>query len=58
MALGWRARDAIIRDSAAQAFQLKAQRNEARSVARDYSGEIERYKSQIGDYENRIKGFN
>ena len=65
LSLGWRARDAIIRDSAAQAFQLKAQRNQARSVARDYSGEIERYKQQIGDYErrvgdyeNRIQGFN
>lgn len=58
MSLGWRARDAIIRDSAQQAFQLKDQRNQARSVARDYSGEIERYKSQIGDYENRIQGFN
>ena len=32
MSLGWRARDAIIRDSAAQAFQLKAQRNQARCL--------------------------
>ena len=57
LALGHRARDAIIRDSAQQAFQLKDQRNEARSVARDYSGEIERYKSQISDFEDRIQDY-
>lgn len=51
MSLGYRARDAIIRDSAAQAFQLKDQRNQARSDA-------SQYESQISDYENQIQGFN
>ena len=45
MSLGWRARDAIIRDSANQAFQIKQQRNTARSAAADYSSQLNQYKS-------------
>tara|TARA_B100000085_G_scaffold144188_1_gene131159 strand:+ start:1173 stop:1901 length:729 start_codon:yes stop_codon:yes gene_type:complete len=57
MSLGWRARDAIIRDSAAQAFQLKDQRNEAREASDDYKSQIDDLKRSISDYENRVSGL-
>ena len=54
MSLGWRARDAIIRDSASQAFQIKQQRNTARSAAADYSAQLNQYKSQLDNYRNQV----
>ena len=57
MSLGWRARDAIIRDSAQQAFALKEQRNSARSDANNYSSQIEDFKKRLSDYETRVTGL-
>lgn len=54
MALGWRARDAIIRDSAAQAFALKSQRNQARDDSASYKKTIDDLNEKIKDYDSKL----
>lgn len=54
MSLGWRARDAIIADTAAQAEGLKQQRNQAQSDNTNYQNEISNYQKQISDFQNRV----
>ena len=55
--LGWRARDAIIADTAAQAEGLKQQRNQARSDNNNYQNEISNYQKQISDFQTQIGNF-
>lgn len=61
MSLGWRARDAIIRDTASQAEGLKQQRNaaqsEASSLRSQYEGQIADYKKRLDDYSGRVSSL-
>ncbi|HAX05196.1 MAG TPA: hypothetical protein DCX77_05910 [Acidimicrobiaceae bacterium] len=61
MSLGYRARDAIIRDTASQAEGLKQQRNAAQSQAASlrsqYEGQIADYKKRLDDYSGRVSSL-
>lgn len=57
LSLGWRARDAIIADTAAQAQELKQQRNTARSSNDTYQAEIADYQRQISDFQTEVAGL-
>ena len=54
MPMGWRARDAIIRDTASQAEGLKQQRNAAQDEAAKLRGE---YEGRIRDFESRLEDY-
>lgn len=58
MSLGWRARDAIISDTASQAEGLKQQRNQAQAdvsaLRAEYQGQIDDYKSRIDDFRGQV----
>lgn len=57
LGLGWRARDAIIRDSASQAYQLKEQRNSARDTSSAYQSQVEGLQNQINSFNQRISDY-
>ena len=57
MSLGYRARDAIISDTARQAEGLKQQRNQAQSASQAYQAQIDEYNSKLEDYRTQLDDY-
>ena len=57
MPLGYRARDAIIRDTAQQAEDLKQQRNTYRDDVQGYKDQIANYDKQLSDYRDQLNNY-